>query len=71
MKALFKADDLYLIQVEDDLVYYGDGKEHNAFGIDALQFLRFNPYMEDVLEREIEIPKHILEIIKRHDNVVD
>lgn len=47
MKVEYKsAKGVCIVSVKDGLYYYGDGKELNAFGISPNQFLRFNPYMD-------------------------
>ena len=47
-------------------VFYGNGETINTFGNNATQFLRFNPYMEDVSEDDIEIPQKIINYINKH-----
>ena len=70
MRTLYKSGELYLVQVSDDLVYFGNGEDHNAFGINAVQFLRFNPYMEDVSEKKVSVPNKIRDYIASHSNDV-
>ena len=64
MKVLYKSGETLIIKVSDNLVYYGNGKNINAFGDTATQFLRFNSYMTDVSESNVEIPAQVVEAIK-------
>lgn len=42
-------DDGYcIVKIAENKVYYGNGRDTNAFGVSANQFLRFNPYMRYV-----------------------
>ena len=66
MKTLYKSAEVYLVKINDEKFYYGDGKTINAFGINAAQFLRFNPYMADVSETEVELLAEIVEYISNH-----
>jgi hypothetical protein len=63
---LFLNDDKMLIKVSENLYYYGNGKDTNDFGKSPLQWLRFNPYMEDVSEADVEVPKSIMDYINKH-----
>lgn len=63
-KVMYKNDSgMYLIKVTEDRYYYGNGKTVNVFGGSANQFLRFNPYMKYVGDKEIKIPESIEEHI--------
>lgn len=66
MKALYMSDDAYLVKVENKKFYYGNGETLNAFAESAAQFLRFNPYMEDVSEKEAEIPQKVIDYINKN-----
>ena len=55
----------YIIQVAQCAVYFGNGKDINGFGIAAVQFLRFNPYIESVQPNE-QGPDAIKEYIIEH-----
>ena len=66
MKAIYKSGEIYLVKVDDKSFYYGNGETINTFGISATQFLRFNPYMEDVSETDVEIPQKIINQINTH-----
>lgn len=66
MRAVYSNGSVFIIKVDDELYYYGDGANINAFGQNAVQFLRYNPHMEDVSEKRITIPETITETIKRH-----
>lgn len=68
MKAVYQSDDLYLIKIADEAYYYGNGTTMNNIGDSAVQFLRFNPYMEDVSEKEVKIPKRIVRYIEKHSD---
>lgn len=58
IKAEYKSDSgIYIVKINENKYYYGNGDTINAFGISANQFLRFNPYMQNV-ETE-NIPKQI------------
>lgn len=66
MKVVYQSDDLYLIEINRKKYYYGNGDNINAFGKSAVQFLRFNPYIEDVAEKKIAIPQKIIDYIKNN-----
>lgn len=60
----YRSNDGYnIIQLENG-VYYGNGKTVNAFGVSANQFLRFNPYMEYVLDKGIRPDSNIVKWIE-------
>lgn len=63
MKVMYSNGDIFVIQVKEELYYYGDGKKINAFGQNAVQFLRFNPYLKDVSNQRTEIPYSIVKEI--------
>ena len=44
----------YIVRLDTNKYYYGDGKSTNGVGISANQFLRFNPYMEYVADKGIQ-----------------
>lgn len=56
----------FIIQIDRDLYYYGDGVKVNAFGQNAVQFLRYNPHLEDVAGKRLAIPEGITKAIKDH-----
>ena len=64
MKILYKLGEIYLVEIEDNCVYYGDGEYTNGFGVSAMQFLRFNPCMDYVGDIGLNIPKKITNAIK-------
>jgi hypothetical protein len=66
LKVMYTNGNTYIIQVEKDVYYYGDGEKINTFGQSAVQFLRFNPHMKDVSNQRIVIPDSIAEEIKKH-----
>lgn len=66
MNVLYMNDETMIIKVKADLVYYGNGDSINAFGKNAAQFLRFNPYLSDVSEKDIAIPEAIKKAIDKH-----
>lgn len=66
MKVMYSNGDIFVIQVKEELYYYGDGKKINAFGQNAVQFLRFNPYLKDVSNQRIAIPDSIAKEIASH-----
>lgn len=68
MKVLYKNDETMIIKVKVDLVYYGNGDSINAFGKNAAQFLRFNPYLTDVSEENVAIPEAIKKAIEKHSS---
>ena len=65
MKLLYKNEAICIVKINADAVYYGNGKDLNSFGISALQFLRFNPYMDYVESEDLPIPRDIEEYIKK------
>ena len=66
LKVLYKSSEIYLVKINDKMVYYGNGETINELGSNSAQFLRFNPYMEDVSEADVEIPQKIIEYISKH-----
>ena len=68
MKVIYQSGNLYLIKISDNKYYYGDGDTRNNIGENAVQFLRFNPYMKDVSEENVIIPPKIVEFINKHNN---
>ena len=66
MKLLYKNEAICIVKINADAVYYGNGKDLNSFGISALQFLRFNPYMDYVESEDLPIPRDIEEYIKNN-----
>ncbi len=56
---------LCLIRIRDNVFYYGDGSSINAYGISANQFLRFNPYLDYVADKNVDIPEAILEYLEK------
>ena len=63
MKILYKLGEIYLVEIGDNCVYYGDGEYTNGFGVSAMQFLRFNPCMDYVGDICLNIPKKRYKII--------
>ena len=56
----YKSDTgLYIIRISDKRYYYGNGKDINAVGISANQFLRFNPYLDYVKPDNLAVPTAI------------
>lgn len=66
LKAVYSNGSVYIIKVEDELYYYGDGVNINAYGQNAVQFLRFNPHLKDVSAQKIDVPDGIAKEIKEH-----
>ncbi len=60
MKVMYCNGDTFVIKVKKDLYYYGNGKKINVFGQNAVQFLRFNPYLKDVSNQQNAIPDSIV-----------
>ena len=58
----------YIVKVSENKYYYGNGETTNAFGISANQFLRFNPYMENVKNQSVphHIENKIFEMLKEN-----
>lgn len=69
LKVMYTNGNTYIIKVKDDLYYYGDGEKVNAFGQNAVQFLRFNPYLEDVSTKKVEIPESITKEIEKNAGI--
>ena len=67
VKVVYKSGEIYLIKINDEQFYFGNGATINVFGISATQFLRFNPYMKDVSESDIEIPQKIVDYINEQN----
>lgn len=55
-----------IVRVRQDLYYYGDGERINAFGKSANQFLRFNPYMDYVADKNEQPGPIIKKWIQEH-----
>jgi len=55
---------VYLIKVHDHLYYHGDG-DNGALVLSVGCFLRFNPYLEDSEDPNIEVPDKIKADIER------
>ena len=66
LKAVYSNGRTFVVMVAKDLFYYGDGEKTNAFGENAVQFLRFNPHLKDVSEERTIIPDNITREIKKH-----
>jgi hypothetical protein len=66
MKVRYKSGSLYIIEIINEKVYYGNGENLNSFGCHAVQFLRFNPYMEYVGDKNILVPEKIKQYIEQH-----
>lgn len=66
MKAVYGNETVYIVMVENNLYYYGDGKNINSFGQNAVQFLRFNPHLQDISNKTIAIPDEIKKEIENH-----
>ena len=67
MKLLYKNDDgVCIVQLPDNKVYYGNGKTFGGIGISANQFLRFNPNMDYVADKEFDIPEPVMKWINEH-----
>ena len=65
IKVEYKNDNgIYIIKIEENKYYYGDGEDINYFIKTPNQILRFNPYFEYVKNAETEIPNKIIEKIK-------
>lgn len=68
MKAVYSNGTVYIVMIGKDLYYYGDGKGVNSFGQNAVQFLRFNPHLQDVSEKRVVIPEEIEKEIEKYIN---
>jgi hypothetical protein len=66
MKLLYKSGATCIVKINSNVVYYGNGKDLNSFGNSALQFLRFNPYMNYVENEDLPIPRDIEEYIQNN-----
>lgn len=55
----------YIVKLDTNKYYYGDGKTINSIGISANQFLRFNPYMEYVADKDIKPSEPVVEWITK------
>ena len=72
MKVIYKSGKTYIVKIDSNKVYYGNGKNVNGFGESALQFLRFNPYMDYVENENLPIPDTIRQYIEEnHKNNED
>ena len=63
MKVLGVAGDYYLVKVRDDIYYHGNG-EHGILALSADQIIRFNPYLDDPEDPDMEVP----EVIRKNIN---
>ena len=67
LKLLYKNEDgVCIVKVSDKKYYYGDGKTFGGFGVSPNQFLRFNPNMEYVEDKEEKIPEQAIDWIEKH-----
>ena len=67
MKLLYKNDDgVCIVKLSDKKYYYGNGKTFGGFGVEPNQFLRFNPYMKYVGDKEEKVPDPILEWLQEN-----
>lgn len=57
---------LYIVRLGEDQYYYGNGGSINGFGVSPVQFLRFNPYLEYVGEKNEKPPEQIQKWIEDH-----
>lgn len=65
IKVEYKNDNgIYIIKIEENKYYYGDGEDINYFIKTPNQILKFNPYFEYVKNTDTEIPNKIIEKIK-------
>mgnify|MGYP000848514579 FL=1 len=63
MKVLGLTVNWYLVKVRDDLYYHGNG-EYGGFAPSADQIIRFDPYLEEPENPDMEVP----EIVRKHIN---
>lgn len=63
MKVLGVAGNFYFVKVRDDLYYHGNG-EHGILAPSAGQIIRFDPYLDDPEDPDMEVP----EVIRKHIN---
>lgn len=69
IKVEYKNDnEVYIIKIDKNKYYYGDGKDINYFIKNPNQILRFNPYFEYTKNANIKIPNKIIEKIKDWKN---
>ena len=67
LKLLYMNDDgVCIVQLPDNRVYYGNGRTFGGIGISANQFLRFNPNMDYVADRELDIPEPVMKWIEEN-----
>lgn len=62
----FDGGSMYIIKLESDKYYYGDGKTINSFGSSANQFLRFNPYFNYVANDGIKPSDAVIKLINEN-----
>ncbi len=58
----------YIIRLSSGQYYFGNGGTFNGYGVSAEQFLRFNPYMDNVAGTGIEPSKAVKKWIEKHKN---
>lgn len=63
MKVLGVTVNWYLVKVRDDLYYHGNG-EYGLLAPSADQIIRFDPYLEEPENPDMEVPGFIREHIK-------
>jgi hypothetical protein len=57
--------DCYFVKVRDDLYYHGDGVHYGGFAPSAGQIIRFDPYLDDPEDPNMEVPEVIRLDIER------
>ena len=63
MKVLGGNENWFLVKVRDDLYYHGNGK-YGILAPSAGQIIRFDPYLDDPEDPDMEVP----EVIREHIN---
>ena len=69
LKLLFADEDraCCIVKVSEKKYYYGEGGEtYGGFGIAPEQFLRFNPYLDYVGDRDLPVPDVVRKWIMEH-----
>ncbi len=64
MKVLGVAGNCYFVKVRDDLYYHGNG-EYGILAPSAGQIIRFDPYLDDPEDPNMEVPEVIRLDIER------
>ena len=55
-----------IVKISEKKYYYGNGETFGGFGIAPEQFLRFNPYLDYVGDKDLPVPDVVRKWIMEH-----